>query len=96
MIADLREVARRVKAFASQQKTEDEIIANAPDEFLDPIMSCLMTDPVILPSSKIVIDRATIARFLPSIFSSNSSHCFQIFSKLWFHPAGFHYTITKF
>lgn len=47
---------------ATQKKQEEEILSGAPDEFLDPIMSTLMTDPVILPSSKIVVDRQTIAR----------------------------------
>lgn len=37
-----------------------------PDEFLDPIMSSLMMDPVILPSSRITVDRSTIARHLLS------------------------------
>ena len=34
-----------------------------PDEFLDPIMTTLMLDPVILPSSHTVVDRQTIARY---------------------------------
>ncbi|XP_076245661.1 ubiquitination factor E4A [Calliopsis andreniformis] len=55
-----------VEAAASHKKEEDEILLDAPDEFLDPIMSTLMTDPVILPSSKITIDRQTIARHLLS------------------------------
>ncbi|KXJ76958.1 hypothetical protein RP20_CCG008557 [Aedes albopictus] len=37
-----------------------------PDEFLDPIMSSLMMDPVVLPSSRITVDRSTIARHLLS------------------------------
>ena len=37
---------------------------DAPDEYLDPITSTLMIDPVMLPSSKQIIDRATIARHL--------------------------------
>lgn len=47
---------------ASRQEMEEEILADVPDEFLDPIMSTLMTDPVILPSSRTVVDRTTIAR----------------------------------
>jgi hypothetical protein len=37
---------------------------DAPDEFLDPITSILMSDPVMLPSSRKIVDRATIARHL--------------------------------
>ena len=34
------------------------------DEYLDPITSLLMVDPVMLPSSRQILDRATIARHL--------------------------------
>jgi ubiquitin conjugation factor E4 A len=54
---------------ASQQQTEEGILAEAPDEFLDPIMSTLMIDPVILPSSRTTVDRSTIARLATSYFS---------------------------
>lgn len=37
-----------------------------PDEFLDPLMFTVMEDPVILPSSKISIDRSTIKAHLLS------------------------------
>jgi ubiquitin conjugation factor E4 B len=43
--------------------TEEEM-ADAPDEYLDPIMSTLMEDPVILPSSGLSIDRSVILRHL--------------------------------
>ncbi|XP_017794147.1 PREDICTED: ubiquitin conjugation factor E4 A [Habropoda laboriosa] len=66
ILGDLDQFAKNVEAAASQKKEEDEMLVNAPDEFLDPIMSTLMTDPVILPSSKIIIDRQTIARHLLS------------------------------
>jgi ubiquitin conjugation factor E4 A len=66
LIADVQAVADKVAQMASQQQTDEEILAGAPDEFLDPIMSTLMTDPVILPSSHITIDRSTIARHLLS------------------------------
>ncbi|XP_077524985.1 ubiquitination factor E4A isoform X2 [Amblyomma americanum] len=60
------ELAEKIKRAASQQKQEDEATGDAPDEFLDPIMSTIMTDPVVLPSSGITIDRSTIARHLLS------------------------------
>lgn len=41
-----------------------QLIKDAPDEFVDPIMSTLMRDPVILPSSRQVIDRPNILRHL--------------------------------
>lgn len=61
-------LALRVKVeVASQANQEVEDLATeAPEEYLDPIMSHLMTDPVTLPSSLIVCDRSTIARHLLS------------------------------
>lgn len=46
----------------SNQQTEDEC-ANAPEEFKDPLMDTLMSDPVVLPSGT-VMDRAIITRHL--------------------------------
>ncbi|XP_033329559.2 ubiquitination factor E4A [Megalopta genalis] len=66
ILGDLNQFAKNVEAAASQKREEEEILIDAPEEFLDPIMSTLMTDPVVLPSSKITIDRQTIARHLLS------------------------------
>ena len=52
------------QALEVKQKEEDEMVAEAPDEFLDPIMGTLMKDPVILPTSQTVLDRTVIARHL--------------------------------
>lgn len=62
LISSLQEVAARVARIAEQRQRDEEILANAPEEFLDPIMSTLMLDPVILPSSRTTVDRTTIAR----------------------------------
>merc|ERR1712059_99029 len=45
---------------------EDDLTSEAPDEFLDPIMSTLMKEPVRLPSSRKIVDRSTIAKHLLS------------------------------
>ena len=47
----LMRVADRVKELAQEGSAEEELFAGAPDEYLDPIMSHLMTDPVKLPHS---------------------------------------------
>lgn len=52
------------QSLADRQQQEEETYADACDEFLDPIMSTLMSDPVILPSSRVTVDRSTIARHL--------------------------------
>ena len=49
---------------ASRSVAEDEaLVAGAPDEFLDEIMSTFMYDPVVLPSGHFV-DRPTITQHL--------------------------------
>jgi hypothetical protein len=68
LIADVQVVALKVTQMASQQQTDEEILAEAPDDFLDPIMSTLMRDPVILPSSHTTVDRSTIARLAVFFF----------------------------
>jgi len=45
---------------------DDLLFEDAPEEFMDPIMGCVMKDPVILPSSKTTVDRSTISRHLLS------------------------------
>ena len=49
---------------AAQQKEDDAVYDDAPDEYLDPITDILMTDPVMLPSSRKIVDRSTISRHL--------------------------------
>jgi len=49
---------------ASRSVAEDEaLVADAPDEFLDEIMSTFMSDPIVLPSGHFV-DRSTITQHL--------------------------------
>ena len=62
----LQSVAGRVQELAKEGSADEELFAGAPDEFLDPIMSHLMTDPVKLPHSGQVVDRMTIARHVLS------------------------------
>lgn len=44
-------------------KKTDDWMSDAPDEFKDPLMDTLMTDPVLLPSGQ-VMDRSVIMRHL--------------------------------
>ncbi|KAG5361501.1 E4 ubiquitin-protein ligase UFD2 [Yarrowia sp. C11] len=61
-------VALRNKAeeVAAQDEEDEQDLGDIPDEYLDPLMYTLMTNPVILPSSKINIDLATIKSHLLS------------------------------
>ncbi|KAH9255694.1 hypothetical protein BASA81_006088 [Batrachochytrium salamandrivorans] len=47
-----------------QMEQEDEDLGEVPEDFLDPLMQTLMTDPVILPGSKVTVDRETIVHHL--------------------------------
>ncbi len=44
-------MAEKVGKSAESLKAEEEMFSDAPDHFLDPIMSHLMRDPVKLPTS---------------------------------------------
>jgi ubiquitin conjugation factor E4 B len=48
------------------QHFQSMILSVAPDRFLDPITAMLMRDPVILPISRVIIDRTTIERHILS------------------------------
>jgi ubiquitin conjugation factor E4 B len=66
----VREVSRFEKlitdvAAAFEKICEDEEdFGEPPDEFMDPLMGSMMNDPVRLPSSGTIVDRATIKRHL--------------------------------
>merc|ERR1712168_238303 len=66
MLADVEALAAKLKRLGQEAEEEDLDTSDAPDEFLDAMMYTLMEDPVMLPSSKQVIDRSTIARHLLS------------------------------
>lgn len=66
LIGEISDFALKVHRMDQEEKAHQEALTDAPDDFLDPIMSTLMLDPVILPSSKVTVDRATIARHLLS------------------------------
>ncbi|KAJ6640137.1 Ubiquitin conjugation factor E4 A [Pseudolycoriella hygida] len=66
LIGEISDFALKVHRMDQEEKAQQEALTDAPDDFLDPIMSTLMLDPVILPSSKVTVDRATIARHLLS------------------------------
>ncbi|KAG8315573.1 Ubiquitin conjugation factor E4 A [Homalodisca vitripennis] len=66
IVSSLQRVAEEVHRLADLQQQEEGLLGEVPEEYLDPIMSTLMTDPVILPSSRQIVDRSTIARHLLS------------------------------
>ena len=58
-------LAARVNQFTSIKADSSAIESEEiPEEFLDPILFTLMTDPVKLPASQMIVDRATIQAHL--------------------------------
>ncbi|EAU86067.1 ubiquitin conjugation factor E4 [Coprinopsis cinerea okayama7 len=60
-----RAFIEKVEAAKATLEAEEDL-GEVPEEFLDPLMFTVMRDPVRLPSSKTVIDRATIKSHLLS------------------------------
>lgn len=64
--SEFEKLSQQVQAIAIRNQLDEIQTEDIPDTFLDPIMSTLMLDPVMLPSSKMIVDRSTIARHLLS------------------------------
>jgi ubiquitin conjugation factor E4 B len=63
VITNLVEEVEKVKLLEAE---EEEELGEVPDEYLDPLMATLMTEPVLLPSSKAILDLSTIKSHLLS------------------------------
>lgn len=64
-IAPFRLFIEKVEEAKANMEAEEDL-GEVPDEYLDPLMFTLMRDPVMLPSSKAVMDIATIKSHLLS------------------------------
>ncbi|KAF7197645.1 Ubiquitin conjugation factor E4 [Pseudocercospora fuligena] len=60
------ELGKKVAEAKALEEQEEADLGEIPDEFMDPLVFDIMSDPVILPSSKNVIDRSTIRSHLLS------------------------------
>lgn len=65
-IRAFKEVLARARALIALQQSLDALLGDVPAAYLDPLLDTLMTDPVRLPTSGAVIDRAVIERHLVS------------------------------
>ncbi|CAK9439114.1 uncharacterized protein LODBEIA_P33380 [Lodderomyces beijingensis] len=66
IINQLRIFSQKAEENRKAEEDEELELGEVPDEFLDPLMFTLMEDPVILPGSKVSIDRSTIKAHLIS------------------------------
>mmetsp|Transcript_7777 Transcript_7777/g.10623 ORF Transcript_7777/g.10623 Transcript_7777/m.10623 type:complete len:1170 (-) Transcript_7777:196-3705(-) len=57
-------LVEKVEAAFRHVGDDDALVADAPEEFLDPLMFTFMKDPVLLPTSDTIIDRSTITQHL--------------------------------
>jgi ubiquitin conjugation factor E4 B len=65
-IDKLSGLVSRFESVLAQDKIEEEELGEVPEWCLDPLMFTIMEDPVILPSSKQIVDRSTITSHLLS------------------------------
>ncbi len=63
---DYKSFLQMLKDLEIEIKAKHISYDDAPDEYLDPITTVLMEDPVMLPASNMILDRATIATHLLS------------------------------
>ena len=61
--ATLAQFCDKVQAAAASYQDLDELLANPPDEFVDPVLATIMSDPVRLPSGN-VVNMSTIEKHL--------------------------------
>ncbi|KAJ8427801.1 hypothetical protein Cgig2_025819 [Carnegiea gigantea] len=66
IIQEFLELGAKAKAAAAEAMDAETALGDIPDEFLDPIQYTLMKEPVILPSSRVTVDRPVILRHLLS------------------------------
>ncbi|PHU04026.1 putative ubiquitin conjugation factor E4 [Capsicum chinense] len=66
IIQEFIELGAKAKVAASEIMDTETALRDIPEEFLDPIQYILMKDPIILPSSRITVDRPIIQRQLLS------------------------------
>lgn len=62
-IEQFKALASKANQIQLDNQMSDDWMSEAPDEFKDPLMMTVMSDPVLLPSG-LIMDRAVIMRHL--------------------------------
>lgn len=63
-LAQFDSIVRDIESVSASVADMEELLGDIPDQFLDPLMMTLMKDPVLLPTSKVIMDRPVITRHL--------------------------------
>lgn len=63
-MAEFESILARIGRIAEDAKQDELDTDDIPDKYLDPLMGSLIKDPVKLPASGVVMDRAIITRCL--------------------------------
>lgn len=64
LIEQIRLFIAKTESFKEEELFSKQLLEDAPEEFIDPLLSTLMLDPVILPTSNVTLDRRTIIAHL--------------------------------
>jgi len=65
-IGRLQDFSKKLEEYFVEVMEQECNAPEPPEEFVDPILGTLMSEPVLLPSSKKILDKSTIARHLLS------------------------------
>ena len=65
-VEELEALGLRVSAAAAAVGHEDDLYADAPEDFVDQLTGAVMEDPMTLPKSGVTLDRTSIMRHLLS------------------------------
>eukprot|EP01053_Blabericola_migrator_P006185 Blabericola_migrator_1__6184@NODE_311_length_10068_cov_114_952505_g254_i0_p1_GENE_NODE_311_length_10068_cov_114_952505_g254_i0NODE_311_length_10068_cov_114_952505_g254_i0_p1_ORF_typecomplete_len1131_score253_54Ufd2P_core/PF10408_9/1_9e102Ubox/PF04564_15/8_5e21MH1/PF03165_16/0_46_NODE_311_length_10068_cov_114_952505_g254_i028506242 len=67
LLEDFRSLSKALTEKSAESKLFDDLLADdVPAEFMDPLMAEIMKDPVLLPSSGVIVERRVIERHLIS------------------------------
>lgn len=65
-IEHFKKMLEKLVAMKAEMKRNEEALGEIPEEFQDPLIMDLMNDPVLLPTSNMIVDRMTIIKHLLS------------------------------
>ncbi|XP_063931490.1 ubiquitin conjugation factor E4 B-like isoform X2 [Zophobas morio] len=65
-VVKFSDLGRLVESYSQLRQADEEELGEVPEEFVDPLLYTVMSDPVRLPTSNLIVDRSTIVTHLLS------------------------------